>query len=204
MPPPNISLIHRSFLGSLKSIEARFNRVRRSVSGKRKRRVHGWLAEMSLVSAVTAWEHYLEELLVAYLAGKPESFRMAMDLSKNTPITRALVKAVISGTRYLTIGRYENIRTLATRLIGRNHVFQVIKSQGDQRIVDNPSVIRNLIVHESTQSRRAYHVVLEREGFKGRKPQPAGYLLARKGTITRLQSILRDYTRAARKLRAAS
>ena len=133
MAPPDISLIHRSFLKSLDGIESRFERVRRSVTRKGKRRIHGWLAEMSLVSTVTSWEHYLEELLVAHLVRKPKAFRVAMDLSEKTPITRALVKAIVSGRQYLTIGRYETIRMLANRWIGRNHVFNTIKSKSDQR-----------------------------------------------------------------------
>jgi hypothetical protein len=102
MRPIQIDLIHDSILKSLDEVEDRLSVVTEALSGDRARRA--WVAEMSLVSAVTHWESYLTDLLIAQVCHAPSVFVSEFGLpEKSTFVTRPLVEAVFTGLRYLAI-----------------------------------------------------------------------------------------------------
>lgn len=191
MRTPELKLVHDEFLRDLLEVETRFALAGQAFVNHR--HVLGWAAEMSLVSAVTLWEGYLEELLTAMICRSPDGFIKELALpERSTTVTRPLVDAVFTGMRYLDIRAYEDFCKLPNRFLedANNPFGRVPKTHAAK--LDDTLTIRNHVVHRSAQSRAKYKKMLKRRGFAGRVHTPGLFLIAIEDGRSRLASFIKD------------
>ena len=160
------------------------------------------LAEALAIKTLTAWEVFIENLLIDCLNRDTSQYASHRDMRIPKHLPRDVCELLLTGVRFLDIKNTGDLKRIAKNtIVPRYNPFKEIKGRDSSKI-DEFYQIRNYLAHRSRSSKHILRGIYQNRHGIGGFTEPGKFLTGFDGTrkpekVTRMQTYLSAFFNAA-------